>query len=42
MLINWPAGEISFEAIGFEQRGVGQPTLTDGQFLSAEARRNDA
>lgn len=36
--INWPVGEISFEASGFEQRGRGKPILTEGQFLSSEAR----
>jgi len=40
--INWPVGEISFEASGFEQRGRREPILTDGQFLSHEARSNGA
>lgn len=36
--INWPPGEISFEASGFEQRGRGLPRLCDEQYLSAEER----
>jgi hypothetical protein len=36
--INWPVGEISFEAAGFEQRGFGEPILTAAQFLNPEAR----
>jgi hypothetical protein len=36
--INWPDGEISFEAAGFEQRVFGEPILTAAQFLNPEAR----
>ena len=36
--INWPAGEITFEADGFEQRGIAQPVLTVDQFLNPEDR----
>lgn len=36
--INWPIGEISFEAKGFEQRGIASPVLSDQQLLSAAAR----
>jgi hypothetical protein len=36
--INWPAGEIAFEATGFEQKGYGEPLLADEQRLSAKAR----
>ena len=39
--LNWPVGEISFEATGFEQRLVGQPILTDKQWLT-EQERNTA
>jgi hypothetical protein len=42
ILINWPVGEISFEARGFEQRGSGEPTVTDGQFLNPEERGRGA
>jgi hypothetical protein len=42
ILINWPVGDISFEASGFEQRGVGVPLLTDGQCLSAAERSHGA
>lgn len=38
ILINWPAGEISFEAECFEQRGTSAPVLSDGQYLSVEER----
>jgi hypothetical protein len=40
--ISWPVGEISFEASGFEQRGVGTPVLADNQCLSAEERGRGA
>lgn len=36
--INWPVGELTFEASGFEQRGVGTPVLADNQFLSLGER----
>ncbi len=33
LCINWPQGEISFDAAGFEQRGSAAPVLSDGQCL---------
>lgn len=36
--VNWPAGEISFEAEGFEQRGVAPPVLSDEQYLKPGER----
>jgi hypothetical protein len=39
ILINWPVGEISFEASGYEQRGIGGEVLCSEQYLSAERRR---
>ena len=39
--LNWPVGEISFEAAGFEQRLVGEPVITDRQWLT-EQERNTA
>ena len=33
ILINWPHGEIVFEAKGFEQRSWGEPVLSDNQWL---------
>lgn len=38
--INWPKGEISFEASGFVQDAAGESALCDGQHLPAELRRN--
>lgn len=38
ILINWPVGEVSFEAQGFEQRGTAAPVLSDRQVLRAEER----
>ena len=40
--INWPNGEISFEARGFDQRGVGNPIVSEGQCLAATERVNGA
>mgnify|MGYP006908414368 CR=1 FL=1 len=38
LLVNWPAGEISFEAKGFVQQGAGEPVLSDQMYLSPEER----
>ena len=38
ILLNWPAGEIAFEASGFEQRGRGAPVVCERQYLSADVR----
>jgi mannose-6-phosphate isomerase-like protein (cupin superfamily) len=38
IVINWPEGEIRFEAEGFEQRGVGEPQVVDEQYLGFEER----
>jgi hypothetical protein len=38
IVINWPVGEISFEANGFEQRGTGDPVLSTTMYLSASSR----
>jgi hypothetical protein len=38
IVINWPAGEISFCASGFEQLGRGAPLLRDGQSLAPAER----
>ena len=40
--ISWPRGEMSFEARGFTQQGVGEPILSEGQCLSPEARNRAA
>ena len=40
LLINSPIGEITFESQGFEQRGVGTPRLSSGQWLSPEERED--
>lgn len=42
IVINWPSGEISFEAQGYEQRGVGTPSLTDKQCLRPQERTQGA
>jgi hypothetical protein len=36
--LNWPIGEISFEATGFEQLLVGEPIVTDRQWLTQQER----
>ena len=36
--INWPVGEITFQAEGFEQRGVLEPQIAEEQFLSSKER----
>jgi hypothetical protein len=38
--INFPAGEISFEASGFEQRVYGRELLVDRQWLTPSERRS--
>jgi hypothetical protein len=38
MLINWPSGEITFEARGYDQRGIGPPSLSDEQWLRPQDR----
>jgi hypothetical protein len=40
--LNWPAGEIRFEAAGFEQRAVGLPVLSEAQCLRADQRERPA
>lgn len=42
ILLNWPSGEMTFEAEGFEQRGAGIPLLSDGQVLRPEERTHGA
>lgn len=37
--LNWPRGEIAFEAAGFEQRALGQAVLTDAMYLQPDQRR---
>jgi len=39
IIINWPEGNVRFEAEGFEQRGIGEPQITEEQYLSFEGRR---
>jgi len=39
ILINWPVGEISFEAEGFEQHGSGDGIVSSDQHLDAKRRR---
>ena len=34
ILINWPNGEIEFEATGFLQREIGDPVLSKEQWLT--------
>jgi len=36
--INWPQGEIAFEAKGFEQRAMGTPVVSELQRLRPEER----
>ena len=40
--INWPQGEIVFEAKGFEQRGIGTPVVSEHQCLRPEERNPHA
>jgi len=42
ILVNWPKGEIVFEAESFEQRVWGVPVLSESQCLRAEERKRDA
>jgi hypothetical protein len=39
LVVNWPVGEISFEASGYEQCATGKPIVSDVQHLSAEERK---
>jgi hypothetical protein len=36
--VNWPAGEFTFTASGYTQRGFGEPIFSEGQCLSPEQR----
>ena len=38
LTLNWPAGEITFEASGFEQRLLSEPLVTDRQWLTESER----
>ena len=38
--LNWPSGEISFEAKGFAQKAVGSPVLSEQQLLKPHEREN--
>ncbi|NMF99611.1 hypothetical protein GPA27_19725 [Aromatoleum toluolicum] len=38
--INWPKGEIAFEAKGFEQRATGAPVVSAAQCLRPDERGN--
>jgi len=38
ILVTWPNGEITFEARGFTQRGLGEALLSNGQCLAPEQR----
>jgi hypothetical protein len=38
--INWPKGEITFEASGFVQETAGESVICDGQRLPAELRHD--
>jgi len=38
IIINWPVGEITFEAEGFEQRGIHEPQVAEEQWLSSQER----
>lgn len=42
ILINWPHGEIVFEAKGFEQRACGAAVLSESQCLRPEKRAGNA
>jgi hypothetical protein len=41
IVINWPKGEIEFEAAGFVQHGTGAPVLCHDQCLRPEERQQD-
>ena len=41
ILVNWPKGEIVFEAKGFEQQAFGAPVLSESQCLRPEERKRD-
>jgi hypothetical protein len=38
IVINWPVGEISFEATGYEQFSTGESIVSDLQYLSPQER----
>jgi acid stress-induced BolA-like protein IbaG/YrbA len=38
ILVNWPVGEISFEALGFEQRSTGDPVHSAAMCLNPSER----
>jgi len=38
ILVNWPVGEISFEAHGYEQRSTGDAVLSEEQSLGISVR----
>ena len=40
--INWPAGEITFEAHGYEQHAIGAAVVSTSQYLSPEERESRA
>jgi hypothetical protein len=40
IVINWPVGEISFEASGYEQLSTGEPVVSDLQHLSPQERED--
>ena len=40
--VNWPNGELAFEARGFTQKGIGEPVVSDRQCLSPELRSRGA
>ncbi len=40
--INWPQGEIAFEAMGYEQRTTGPAVITDSQRLGPDERPRGA
>jgi hypothetical protein len=40
--INWPVGQITFEAKGFEQRSTGQPRMTNAGALKPDERGEDS
>jgi len=41
LLINWPTGEITFEASGYEQRATGPAVITSSQHLQPNERPAD-
>ena len=39
IVINWPVGEFTFEAEGYEQRACGTPVVSSNQWLNVNQRR---